>query len=54
MSNTIEKHRSKSMQWNEAFESKGLKVKIEKTKVIVIDGITKDGLPKSKAGSCGM
>ena len=37
-----------------AFESKGLKVNLEKTKVMVCGGITKDGMSKSKVDPCGV
>ena len=40
--------RNKFFEWKEAFESKGLKVNLSKTKVMVSCGITKDGLSKSK------
>ena len=36
------------------FESKGLKVSLGKTKVMVSEGITVDGLPKSKVYQCGV
>ena len=41
MSETIEGLRNKFMKWNEAFESKSLKVNLEKTKVMVSGCITK-------------
>ena len=44
MSETIEGLWDKYLKWKEAFESKGLKVKIGKTKVMVSSGITKDGM----------
>ena len=43
MSETIEGLRNKLLKLKEAFESKDLKVNLEKTKVVVCDGITKDG-----------
>ena len=36
--------RNKFIKWKEAFESKGLKVNLGKTKVMVNGDITKDGL----------
>ena len=53
MCETIEGLRNKFMKWNNAFECKGLKVNIGKTKIMVIGGITKDGLSKSKVDPCG-
>ena len=44
MSETIEGLWNKFLKWKEAFESKGLKVNLGKTKVMVCDGITKDCL----------
>ena len=41
-------------KWKEAFESKGLRVNLGKTKVMVRCGITKDGMSKSKVDSCGV
>ena len=43
----------KFLKWKEAFESNGLKVNLGKTKVMVISGITLDGLSKSKVDPCG-
>ena len=43
---------NKFRKWMEAFESKGLKANLGKTKVMVSGSITKDGLPKSKAYLC--
>ena len=37
-------------KWKEAFENKGVKVSLGKTKVMV--GITQDGLPKGMIDSC--
>ena len=45
---------NKFLKWKEAFESKGLKVNLGKTKVMVSSGITKDGLSKSKVDPCGV
>ena len=36
----------------EAYESKGLKVNLGKSKVMVSDGITTDGMSKSKVDAC--
>ena len=47
MSETIEGLRNTFVKLKEAFESKGLKVNLEKTKVVVCGGITKDGMSKS-------
>ena len=44
MSETIVGLRYKFLKWKKAFESKGLKVNLGKTKVMVSKGITKDGL----------
>ena len=44
MSETIEGLRNTLLKWKEAFESKGLKVNLGKTKVMVCGGITKDGM----------
>ena len=46
--------RDKFLKWKEAFESKGLKVNLGITKVMVISGITKDDLPCSKVDQCGV
>ena len=54
MSETIEGVRNKFLKWKEAFESKGLKVNLGKTKVMVSGGITKDGMSKSKVDPCGV
>ena len=40
------------LSWKETFESKGLKVKLGKTKVMVSRGITKDCVSKSKVDLC--
>ena len=42
------------MKLKEAFESKGLKVNLGKTKVMVNGDMTKDGMSKSKVVSCGV
>ena len=42
------------IKWKEVFESKGLKVKLGKTKVMVSDGITNYGLSKSNVDPCGV
>ena len=52
VSETIDGLWSKFLEWKEAFESKGLKVNLGKTKVMVSGGITKDGLSKSKVDPC--
>ena len=46
MSDTIEGLRNKFLRWKEAFESKGLKVNVGKTMVMVGSGIKKGGLSK--------
>ena len=53
MSETIEGHGNKFLNWKEAFESKGMKVNLGKTKVMVSGGITKDGMSKSNVDPCG-
>ena len=40
--------RNKFLRWKDAFESKGLKVYLGKTKVMVSSGIIKDGMSMSK------
>ena len=52
VSYTIEGNRNKFLKWMEAFERKGLKVNLGKTKVMVRGDITKDGMYKSKVDSC--
>ena len=54
VSETIEGLGNKFIKWKEAFESKGLKVNIGKTKVMVSSSITKDGLSKSNVDPCGV
>ena len=44
--------RNKFIEYKKVFESKGLKVNLGKTKVMVIGCITKDGLSNSKVDSC--
>ena len=44
----------KFFNWKEAIESKGLKVNLGKTKVMVSSGITQDGMSKSKVDPCGV
>ena len=47
MSETIEGLRDKFLKCSEAFESKGLKVNLWKTKLMVGSGVSQDGLSKS-------
>ena len=54
MSETIELLGDKFLKWKEAFESKGLKVNLGKTMIMVSSGITKGGLSKSKVDPCGV
>ena len=54
MSEAIEGLRNKLLKLKEAFESKGLKVSLGKTKAMVSGGITTDGLSKSKVDPCGV
>ena len=54
ISETIERCRNKFLKWKEAFDSKGLKVNLWKTKVVVSGGITEDGMSESKVDSCGV
>ena len=44
---TVERLRNKLLKWKETFESKGLKVNLVKTTVVVCSCITQDGLSKS-------
>ena len=53
MSETIEGLKNKLIKWKEALDTKGLKVNIVKTKVMVNGGITKDGLYENKVAPCG-
>ena len=50
MCETIEVLRYKFLKWKEAFESNGLKVSLEKTKIC--GGITQDGLSKGEDDPC--
>ena len=54
MSDTIVGHMDKFLKWKEAFESKGLKVNLVKTKVMVSSGITKDGMSNSEVDPCNV
>ena len=54
MSETFVGLRNKFLKWQEAFESKGLKVNFGKTMVMVSSSITKDGLSKSKVDPYGV
>ena len=53
-SDAIKGLRLKFLKWKQAFESRGLKVNLWKTMVMVSNGITQDGLPKSKVDPCGV
>ena len=48
MSETIERLRGKFSKWKEAFESKALKVNLEKAKVMLSSGFTQVNLSKNK------
>ena len=50
MSESIEKLKEKSLKWKEAFETKGLKVNLKKTKVMVSG--SKSKVLKSKVDPC--
>ena len=54
VSETTKGLRNKFLKWKEAFESKGLKVNLWKTKVMVSGSITKDGMSKSSVDPCGV
>ena len=54
MSETIERLRDMFLQLKEAFESKGLKVNLGKSMVMVSSGITQDGISKSNVDQCGI
>ena len=54
MSGTIEGLRNKFMKWKEAFESKGLKVNLGKTNIMVSRIIIDDGMSKSKVDLFGV
>ena len=47
-------HRNKFFKWKEAFESKGLRVDLGKTKVMVSGSITKNGLSNNKVDPHGV
>ena len=53
MSDSIEGLLNKFFKLKEDFESKGLKVILGRTMVLVSCGITNDGLSKSKVDTCG-
>ena len=52
MSETTEELRNKFLKRKEVFKSKGLKVNLGKTKVMVSCGIAKNGLTKSEVDPC--
>ena len=54
MSEIFDGLKNKFLKLKEAFESKGLKVSLGKTKVMVSGSITKDGFSKSKVDPCGI
>ena len=54
MSETLKGLRNKFLKWKESFGSKGLKVNLGKSKIMVSDGITKDGSSKGKVHPCGV
>ena len=54
LSETIEGLRNEFLKWKKAFESKGFKVNLGKTNVMVSGGIKKDGMSKSKVDPCGV
>ena len=54
MIETMEGLRNMFLRWKEVFESKGLTVSLEKTKVIVSIDITKVGMRRSKVVPCGV
>ena len=54
VSESIEGLMNKFLKWREAFHSKGLKVNIGKSKVVVSGGITRDSLSKSIVDPCGV
>ena len=53
MSETIEGLRNKFLKWKGTFESKGSKVNLGKTKVMVSSGIKKDSMSTSKVDHTG-
>ena len=54
MSETIGGLGNKFLKRKEAFDSKCLKINLGKTKVMVSDSITKDGMSKSNVDPCGV
>ena len=54
MSETIEGLWNMFLRWKMAFESKGLIASLGRTKVMVCDSITKDGMSKIKVDPCGV
>ena len=54
MRETIKGSRNKFLKWKESFDSKGLKVNLRKTRVMVSGNITKDGLSKRKVDPWGV
>ena len=52
MSDITKGLKNKFTEWKEAFDSKGLKIKLEKTKVMVSGGIIADVMSKSKVDPC--
>ena len=54
LSESIEGLKDKFLKWKESFESKGMKVSLGKTKVMVSSGITKDDMSKSNVDLCGV
>ena len=54
MREKIDGLKNKFIKWKEAFVSKGLKVDLGKTRVMVSGDITKDGLSKSNVDPCGV
>ena len=54
MSETTEGLSNEFVKWKEAFESKGLKVNLGKSRVMISGGIEKDSLSKSKVDQCGV
>ena len=53
-SKTTKGLRNNLIKWKEALDSKGLKVNLGKTNVMVSGGITKDGMSNSKVDPCGI
>ena len=54
MNETIKGLDDKFLKWKEAFESKGLKVKLGENEVMVSSGLSQDGLSISNVGPCGV